>query len=90
MTSTVEKLASYRRAIEKWKGQKDRMDLAEKEGRKNKKQLDPEPSPISYGLAADDFYAGKIRAEVLAKVPFGLMSPVLEEKKIKMPVRKIV
>lgn len=80
--NTIEKLASYRRALEKWKAQKDRHEIADKEGKKIAKALESEPNPLVYLISESEMiWANKIRAEIMAKV-----HPALQPK-VKLPTR---
>jgi len=67
MIGEIDRLAAYRKALEKWKEQKRRFDLNSKLQIINRKPLEKQPESLQFELSPDDPWAIKIRDAVLGK-----------------------
>lgn len=81
--NTIERLARYRSALEKWKKEFDyRGRLTGKDlERRNKKPMKSMPTPSLFEIAADDIYALKIKEIIIG-------ATVKTPPPITMPPRK--
>jgi len=88
--NTLQKLEAYKKALEKWKRQKDNYDANVANGKKPRHEIEPEPMPIKFEIKDSEIeWAEKIRRKIMTPIP---PMPTLDNqlpKKIKLPTRTI-